>query len=44
MDTKIGILRGINVGGNRKILMHDLKLMFETLGVSILGLISKVEM
>lgn len=34
MDRKIAILRGINVGGNRKILMADLKSMFETLGVS----------
>ncbi len=32
MSTKIAILRGINVGGKRKILMTDLKLLCETLG------------
>jgi len=32
MNTKIAILRGINVGGKRKILMVDLKLLFEDLG------------
>lgn len=32
MDKKIAILRGINVGGKRKILMADLKLIFEYLG------------
>ena len=31
---KIAILRGINVGGNRLILMADLKLLFEGLGFS----------
>ncbi|MDP3434962.1 MAG: DUF1697 domain-containing protein, partial [Bacteroidota bacterium] len=30
----ISILRGINVGGNRKILMKDLKVLFEKLGFS----------
>ncbi len=30
----ISILRGINVGGNRKIRMADLKVMFESLGFS----------
>jgi len=34
MDKKIAILRGINVGGKRKILMSDLKAMFEKLGFS----------
>jgi uncharacterized protein (DUF1697 family) len=34
MDKYISILRGINVGGNRKILMSDLKSMFEKLGFS----------
>jgi len=32
MDTKVVLLRGINVGGNRKILMADLKAMFKDLG------------
>lgn len=32
METKIAILRGINVGGKRKILMADLKLLMEGLG------------
>ena len=32
MSKKIAILRGINVGGKRKILMADLKALFETLG------------
>ncbi len=32
MDRKIALLRGINVGGKRKILMADLKLMFCDLG------------
>jgi len=32
MNKKIAILRGINVGGKRKILMADLKLLFEELG------------
>ena len=31
MDKYISILRGINVGGNRKILMKDLKVLFEKL-------------
>lgn len=30
----ISILRGINVGGNRKILMKDLKVLFEKMGLS----------
>ncbi len=34
MNKKVAILRGINVGGNRKILMADLKLLFEELGFS----------
>lgn len=34
MTTFISILRGINVSGNRKILMADLKAMFEELGFS----------
>jgi len=34
MNKKIAILRGINVGGKRKILMADLKLLFESLGFS----------
>lgn len=34
MDKKIAILRGINVGGKRKILMADLKFLFEDLGYS----------
>ncbi|MBE7641085.1 DUF1697 domain-containing protein [Salegentibacter sp. BLCTC] len=33
MNKKIGILRGINVGGKRKILMADLKLLCEKLGL-----------
>ena len=32
MSKKIAILRGINVGGKRKILMADLRLLFEKLG------------
>lgn len=32
MNKKIAILRGINVGGKRKILMADLKLLFDNLG------------
>jgi len=32
MNKKIAILRGINVGGRRKILMADLKLLFEDFG------------
>lgn len=32
MNKKIAILRGINVGGNRKILMKDLKSLCENLG------------
>jgi uncharacterized protein (DUF1697 family) len=32
MNKYITLLRGINVGGHRKILMADLKLMFEDLG------------
>jgi uncharacterized protein (DUF1697 family) len=32
MNTKIAILRGINVGGKRKILMADLKVLLEELG------------
>ncbi len=32
MNTKIAILRGINVGGKRKILMADLRTLCETLG------------
>lgn len=34
MSRKIAILRGINVGGNRKILMNDLKSMFENMNFS----------
>lgn len=34
MSKKIAILRGINVGGKRKILMADLKLLFQNLGFS----------
>ncbi|MDO6436779.1 DUF1697 domain-containing protein [Cyclobacterium sp. 1_MG-2023] len=34
MDKKIAILRGINVGGKRKILMVDLKSLFEEIGYS----------
>ena len=33
MENKIGILRGINVGGKRKILMADLKSLCEKLGL-----------
>ncbi|MEL4307606.1 DUF1697 domain-containing protein [Joostella sp. CR20] len=33
MNKKIAILRGINVGGKRKIIMHDLKSMCEQLGL-----------
>ncbi|WKV13196.1 DUF1697 domain-containing protein [Marivirga harenae] len=32
METKIAILRGINVGGKRKILMADLKILMQNLG------------
>lgn len=32
MSTRIALLRGINVGGKRKILMNDLRILFETLG------------
>ena len=32
METKIAVLRGINVGGKRKLLMADLKSMCEDLG------------
>ncbi len=32
MEKKVAILRGINVGGKRKILMTDLKLLVEKLG------------
>lgn len=32
MKKYIAILRGINVGGKRKILMKDLKLLFERMG------------
>lgn len=32
METKIAILRGINVGGKRKILMADLKILMQDLG------------
>ena len=31
MDTYIALLRGINVGGHKKILMADLRLLFESL-------------
>jgi len=34
MEGRVAILRGINVGGKRKILMTDLKSMFEDLGFS----------
>ena len=34
MTKYISILRGINVGGNRKILMKDLKVLFEKMGLS----------
>ena len=33
MDSKIAILRGINVGGKRKILMADLKSMLNKIGI-----------
>lgn len=33
MNKKIAILRGINVGGKRKILMHDLKALCDQLGL-----------
>ncbi|WP_340152841.1 DUF1697 domain-containing protein [uncultured Marivirga sp.] len=32
METKIAILRGINVGGKKKILMADLKILMQNLG------------
>lgn len=32
MNKKIALLRGINVGGHKKILMTDLRLLFERLG------------
>ena len=32
MNTKLALLRGINVGGKRKILMNDLKQLFADLG------------
>jgi uncharacterized protein (DUF1697 family) len=32
MDKQIALLRGINVGGHKKILMTDLKSLFESLG------------
>ena len=32
MDKRIALLRGINVGGKRKILMADLKLLFNNIG------------
>ena len=32
MKTHIALLRGINVGGHRRIKMNDLKLLFESLG------------
>lgn len=28
----VALLRGINVGGNKKVAMHDLKLCFEDMG------------
>jgi hypothetical protein len=34
MNKKIAILRGINVGGKRKILMNDLKELFQNLEYS----------
>ena len=34
MKTHIALLRGINVGGHRRIKMNDLKLLFESLGFS----------
>lgn len=33
MENKIGILRGINVGGKRKVLMEDLRNLCENLGL-----------
>ena len=32
MNVYIALLRGINVGGHKKMLMSDLKLLFESLG------------
>ena len=32
MNTFIALLRGINVGGHKKIMMADLKMLFESLG------------
>lgn len=32
MNKKIAILRGINVGGKRKVLMADLKILFQNMG------------
>lgn len=32
MQTYIALIRGINVGGHKKILMTDLRLLFETMG------------
>lgn len=37
MDIKIAILRGINVGGKRKILMSDLKLLFKKSGFEVVA-------
>ncbi|MDP2890814.1 MAG: DUF1697 domain-containing protein [Bacteroidota bacterium] len=34
MRRYVSILRGINVGGNRKVLMKDLKSLYEGLGFS----------
>jgi uncharacterized protein (DUF1697 family) len=34
METYISVLRGINVGGHRTILMNDLKALYESLGFS----------
>ena len=34
MNRYISLLRGINVGGERKILMKDLKMLYEQLGFS----------
>lgn len=33
MEKKIAILRGINVGGKRRVLMADLKILCEGLGL-----------
>ena len=33
MKTYIALLRGINVGGHKKILMADLRLLFESIGL-----------